>query len=133
MKRFRSRLVFILNAGLLILGMGQNAIYSQIKKVGNPAPENAPVLTVEISAKKFAFTPSRVEVPANTLVKINLTSLDVEHGFEIESYPHSCVTFKPGKSGNVELYTDKKGEFPFSCCHFCGMGHGKMKGVLVVK
>jgi cytochrome c oxidase subunit 2 len=133
MKRFRIGLLFILNAALLILGTGQSGLYSQIQKVGNPAPENAPVLTVEISAKKYAFTPSRIEVPANTLIKIKLTSLDAEHGFEIESYPHSCVKFKPGKTGNVELYTDKKGEFPFSCCHFCGMGHNKMKGILVVK
>jgi heme/copper-type cytochrome/quinol oxidase subunit 2 len=133
MKRFQVALVVFLNFALLIIGLSQNLLYSQIKKVGNPAPENAPILTVEISAKKYAFTPSKVELPANTLVRINLTSLDTEHGFEIESYPHSCLTFKPGKTGTVELYTDKKGEFAFSCCHLCGLGHSKMKGVLVVK
>jgi len=34
-----------------------------VKKIGNPAPAGAPVKEIEVSAKKYEFTPAEIEVP----------------------------------------------------------------------
>jgi cytochrome c oxidase subunit 2 len=118
----------------LIAGSWESTLFAQdVKRIGSPAPAGAPIKEIEMTAKKYEFSPSKINVPSNTLVRIRLTALDREHGFEITSYPGSCVTVKPGKTVSIEFYTDKKGEFEFSFCKFCGLGHGKMKGKLIVE
>jgi cytochrome c oxidase subunit 2 len=102
-------------------------------KVGDPPPADAPVKEVEVSAKKYEYSPAVIEVPLNTLVKIHLKATDREHGFEIKAFKGSCVKFKPNEPATVEFYVDKAAEYDFNCCKFCGMGHSGMKGKLVVK
>jgi cytochrome c oxidase subunit 2 len=118
----------------LFAGSRESTMFAQdVKRIGSPAPAGAPIKEIEMTAKKYEFSPSRINVPFNTLVRIHLTALDREHGFEITSYPGSCVSVKPGNTISIEFYTDKKGEFEFSCCKFCGLGHGKMKGKIIVE
>jgi cytochrome c oxidase subunit II len=121
--------------GLLLLSpsMRSDDKAGAVKKIGNAAPAGAPVKEIEISAKKYEFTPAEIEVPVNTLVRLHLKSTDKEHGFELKAMKDSCVKFKPEAPATLEFYADKAGELEFSCCKFCGMGHGKMKGKLVVK
>src|SRR6266480_2396838 len=97
-----------------------------VVKVGNPAPGDAPIKEVEVSAKKYEYTPQVIEVPVNTLVKIHLQAVDREHGFEMKSFKDSCIKFKPNEPATVEFYADKAGEYEFNCCKFCGLGHRKM-------
>lgn len=104
-----------------------------VRRVGAPPPAGAPVQDIEMSAKKYEFAPRRVEVPISTLVRIHLSATDREHGFELKDVKGSCVTYKPGAPVTVEFFVDRSGEWEFRCCKFCGLGHGKMKGVLVVK
>ena len=111
----------------------QSAKTAAVTKIGNPAPADAPVKEIEVSAKKYEFAPNLIEVPAKTLVRIHLKALDKEHGFGLKDFKDSCVKFKPQEPATVEVYADKTGEFEFSCCKFCGLGHAKMKGKLVVK
>ena len=66
-------------------------------------------------------------------VRIHLKALDREHGFEIKSIKDSCVKFKPDEPVTVEFYAGKAGEFEFTCCKFCGLGHKEMKGELIIK
>ena len=106
---------------------------TEVKRIGVPAPADAPVKDVEITAKKYEFSPSEVEIPVNTLIRFHLKAIDREHGFEVKSFKDSCVKFKPEAPATVELYFDKAAAYEFSCCKFCGMGHGKMKGKLIVK
>ena len=102
-------------------------------KIGNPPPADAVVKEIDVSAKKYEFDPALIEAPANTLLRIHLKAIDKEHGFEIKGIKDSCVKFKPNEPVTIEFYADKAGEFEFVCCKYCGFGHGKMKGKLVVK
>ena len=126
-------LVVALGFLLLASSMPADDKTAAVKKIGNPAPAGAPLKEIEVSAKKYEFTPAEIEVPVNTLVRLHLKATDKEHGFELKSVKDSCVKFKPEAPATLEFYADKTGEFEFSCCKFCGMGHGKMKGKLVVK
>ena len=105
----------------------------KVVKIGKPAPADAAVKEFDVSAKKYEFAPALIEVTANTLLKIHLKAIDKEHGFEIKGVKDSCVKFKPDEPVTIEFYADKAGEFEFVCCKYCGFGHGKMKGKLVVK
>ena len=126
-------LVVVLGFLLLIPSTRADEKAGEVKKVGSPAPAGAPVKEIEVSAKKYEFTPAEIEVPVNTLLRLHLTATDKEHGFELKSVKDSCVKFKPGAPATLEFYADKAGELEFSCCKFCGMGNGKMKGKLLVK
>jgi cytochrome c oxidase subunit 2 len=106
---------------------------ADVKRIGVPAPADAQSKDMEMTAKKYEFSPPEVEIPVNTLVRLHLKAIDREHGFEVKSFKDSCVKFKPEAPATVELYFDKAGAYEFNCCKFCGTGHGKMKGKLIVK
>ncbi len=129
----RNTLAVVLGLLLFAPSMRADDKTMAVKKIGNPAPAGAPVKEIEVSAKKYEFTPAEIEVPVNTLLRVHLKATDKEHGFELKSVKDSCVKFKPEAPATLEFYADKAGELEFSCCKFCGMGHGKMKGKLVVK
>jgi len=105
----------------------------RVIQFGNSPPADAPIKEVEVHAKKYEFTPSTIEVPVNTLLRIHLTAVDREHGIRIDSIQGDCARFKPGEPLTVDFFADKPGEYEFSCCKLCGLGHGKMKGKLIVK
>ena len=129
----KKAVVLLLGLLLLVPSMRSDDKAGAVKKIGNPAPAGAPVKEVEVSAKKYEFTPPEIEVPVNTLLRLHLKATDKEHGFALKSVKDSCVKFKPEAPATLEFYADKAGELEFSCCKFCGMGHGKMKGKIVVK
>jgi heme/copper-type cytochrome/quinol oxidase subunit 2 len=37
-----------------------------------------------------------------------------------------------GETATVEYVAEKPGTVEFKCCSFCGFGHGKMKGKIVI-
>jgi cytochrome c oxidase subunit 2 len=141
MKNTLTLLLAVLSS-LIIFGIGQiiaedkpasATAAGKVVKVGNPGPGDAVVKEFDVSAKKYEFDPALIEVAANTLLKIHLKAIDKEHGFEIKGVKDNCVKFSPNEPATIEFYADKAGEFEFACCKYCGMGHSKMKGKLVVK
>lgn len=98
-----------------------------------PAQEPPVVREIEVSAKKYEFSPTQIDVALNTVVRLKITAQDRDHGFEIEGVKDSKVDLKKGQATVVEYKADKAGTFPFKCTTFCGFGHGRMKGTIVVK
>ena len=88
---------------------------------------------VQMTAKKYEFSPSTVEVKAGTKIVFKITAVDHEHGFEIEGVKDSCVKIKKGDTATVEYVAEKPGTVEFRCCSYCGLGHGKMKGKIVIQ
>ncbi len=87
---------------------------------------------VDMTAKKYEFSPSTVEVQAGTKIIFKIKALDHEHGFEIEGVKDSCVKIKKGETATVEYMAEKAGTVEFRCCAYCGFGHGRMKGQIVI-
>jgi len=88
-------------------------------------------VTVNVTAKKYEFSPSTVTVAQGQHVKLEVTALDRSHGFAIKEY-NIDAQLEKGKPVTVDFVADKSGEFTFKCSDYCGLGHGKMKGKLVV-
>jgi heme/copper-type cytochrome/quinol oxidase subunit 2 len=98
------------------------------------AMQNAPaVKEIAIKAKKYDFTPNKIDIPVNTSVRFAITAEDHDHGFEIEGVKDSCVKIPKGETKTVDYRADKTGTFKFKCCDLCGIGHGGMKGQFTVK
>jgi cytochrome c oxidase subunit II len=81
---------------------------------------------IEITAKKFEFTPSEITLKKGELVILRLTSTDRVHGFM--SKPLKVDTdIAAGKTTDVAVTPDTAGDFTVICDHYCGTGHGNMK------
>ena len=87
---------------------------------------------VKMMAKKYDFTPDTITVKRGDPVKLVITALDHDHGFKIEAF-HINRKLPKGEPVSVEFTADQTGTFPFECSQFCGLGHKKMKGKLVVE
>ena len=87
---------------------------------------------ISVTAKKYEFSPSRIEVKVGEPVEITFTSEDTKHGFACKELGLEKVEFTKDEPQTVRFTADKAGTFPFKCAKFCGMGHGKMKGEIVV-
>ena len=89
---------------------------------------------IRVSAERFSFTPSRVEVDAGEDVEIRIRSDDTSHGFRIIGLDTSVTVPKRGKGEiSVPLKIDKPGRYVFECNRMCGAGHNFMRGELVVR
>ena len=91
-----------------------------------------PPREIQMTAKKYEFSPSTLSVKKGERVRLIITALDKDHGIKIEALGIEQI-LKKGVPTTVEFAADKAGEFPFQCSKFCGFGHGKMKGKLIVE
>jgi cytochrome c oxidase subunit II len=88
--------------------------------------------TIQVTAKKYEFNPSVITVKQGQHVKLVITATDRDHGFKLAAYSIE-QKLKKGVATPVEFTADQAGTFPFECSEFCGLGHGRMKGKLVVE
>jgi heme/copper-type cytochrome/quinol oxidase subunit 2 len=112
--------------GVLIAGMALSGVWAGAQESGSAAPE------IKMTAKKYEFDPSTVTVKQGQHVKLVITALDRDHGFELKAF-HINRHLKKGVPTTVEFTADRPGTFPFKCSDFCGLGHSRMKGKLVVE
>jgi cytochrome c oxidase subunit II len=81
---------------------------------------------IEISAKKFQFTPSEITLKKGEPVILRMTSTDRVHGFM--SKPFKIDTdIPPDKTTDVAITPETAGNFTIICDHYCGTGHSNMK------
>ena len=83
-------------------------------------------------ARDFAFTPSRLEVLQDDLVKITIQSADVAYSFTIDDYRLSR-RIPAGGSTTIEFRADRPGTFPFYSNMTSDARHAKMRGELIVR
>jgi len=92
-----------------------------------PAPRR-----VEIVASRYEFTPPVVEAQQGEVLELVLRSADTDHGFEIKPYGIKVAIPRGGAEVHVLLVADKPGRFVIECSEYCGSGHKRMRGELVV-
>jgi len=87
---------------------------------------------VWLTAVKYDFAPNVIKVKKGDRVKLVITSQDREHGFKLAAF-HIDQRLPKGEAVTVEFTADRAGTFPFQCLVFCGFGHKKMTGQLIVE
>jgi cytochrome c oxidase subunit II len=112
------------------------------------APAQSPRV-IEISAKKYLFTPNEIRVKEGEKIELRVHSVDVTHGVKLDVYPEGAkqkgapglVFDAPDQNGKVQkgvdqildFTADQPGTYDFKCARICGMGHGRMKGEIIVE
>lgn len=121
---------------LLALILSVNGPLASLRALAQEAPSNpqaaANVHEIQVTAKKYEFSPNPIRVKKGEPVKLIITATDHDHGFQLDAF-HIKQKLKKGEPTTVEFTPDKAGTFPFKCSVFCGLGHGGMKGQLVVE
>ena len=103
---------------------------------------------IELTAKKYEYSPSPVHVKAGTKVQLKINASDHDHGFKIATTPdgaernsqpglvftspQDCWLLKKGETTTIEFLAQTPGTYSFKCCHSCGLGHRGMKSQIVV-
>lgn len=85
-----------------------------------------------ISGRDYKFTPGRLEVTQDDLVKLTVRSEDVAYGFTIDHYRVS-KRIPAGGSVTLEFRADTAGTYTYYSNMTSDPRHGTMKGDLVVK
>ena len=84
-----------------------------------------------ISARKYAFSPGRLDVRQDDLVRVSLSTEDIPHSFTIDKY-RIAKRVEPGRPIVFEFRADQPGHFPIYCNLAADDGCRKMVGELVV-
>ena len=92
--------------------------------------DNMPV--VEITAKRFAFSPDKITLKKGQTVKLRLHSEDVTHGFFLRPLKLD-EEIPAGGIDEVVITPQVAGTFTTICDHFCGANHGNMNMTIVVE
>ncbi len=88
--------------------------------------------TFAVSARRYAFSPRRIEVTDGDVVRIELRTEDIAHSLTIDEYRVS-KRVEAGMSTVLEFRAERAGTFPFYCNLQLDEGCRKMRGELVVR
>ena len=88
---------------------------------------------IEVTASRFAFEPSTIDVAVGERVRLVVKSADGVHGIEIEKFDVKKEIPRGGTPVIVEFTAGAAGRFPILCSEYCGDGHEEMTGTLVVR
>lgn len=104
----------LITAIVAVLALSSPAAWSQ------PAPRR-----IEVTARRFSFTPSEITVRKGHPVVLVLKSEDVGHGIRIREL-NINLKVKAGGTAEVQFTPEKTGDFVGHCSVFCGAHHGSM-------
>ena len=134
-KEFGMKVLSIFLVSLIILSLllgfgfqilqGNSRVYAALEHA-------AKIREINLEAYQYGFHPDPIKVKKEEAVRLNITSRDVTHGVYIKDYNINVVA-KKGKIEKVEFIANKIGQFDIICSVYCGPGHSKMKGKLIVE
>lgn len=80
---------------------------------------------IEITARRFAFSPGEITLKKGEPVVLVLKSADVAHGLRFRDL-NVEVKVSAGGTAQIAFTPEKTGDFTGRCSVFCGAGHGSM-------
>jgi cytochrome c oxidase subunit II len=139
----------LLRIALLFLSGGLTVAAGFARRL-NISQADQQVQVIAMSAKKYEYSPSPIRVKRGTKVQLRITALDRTHGIKINLSPDGsdrkndsglifssnnddCFKLEKGIPTVVEFVARTPGTYSFHCCNRCGIGHGGMKGQIVVE
>ena len=95
-------------------------------------------LEIDVTAQQFSWlfdypggkeSEGELVVPLGRPVKLNITSIDVLHGFFLPAF-RVKIDAVPNMNTYGWFLADKLGEYDIMCTVYCGVGHSQMKAKL---
>ena len=87
---------------------------------------------ITFRARRYEFSPARIEVNRGDILKITVIAEDVPHSFTIDEYRIS-KRVSPDRSVTFELCADKRGRFVYYCSLTANERCREMRGELHVR
>jgi cytochrome c oxidase subunit II len=98
------------------------------------AAPQSPTRVVRVTAERFSFTPSEIEMTLGETVEIRVQSDDTAHGFRLAGGDVNLeVPKRGGGEATAVFHPDRAGRYVFECSRMCGAGHDFMRGEVVVR
>lgn len=93
------------------------------------------IASTSSSPSDDAFADTTINVKKGSKVIIYITNLEPNqpHGFGLVEFGLQSVVNPPQQTVEVKFVANKEGSFTFFCTVFCGTGHPRHKGTLVVE
>ncbi len=98
---------------------------------GVPIAEPAPGGDAYLLARMWWWTPV-LKLRQGETYRLHLSSLDLQHGFSLQPLNMNFQVL-PGYDHVLTITPTSKGEFTIVCNEFCGIGHDKMIGKILVE
>jgi cytochrome c oxidase subunit 2 len=109
--------------GLLVLVVGFSFFLLPYASGGSPSTR------VKVSGGQFYWTIDPAVLPAHTEIRLDVTSVDVNHGFGIydpDGRLVGSVQAMPGYVNDLRIEFDKVGQYRVRCFEYCGLSHHNM-------
>ena len=90
------------------------------------------VREVTVRGDKFAFSPDRIEVTQDDLVRVTAHSEDIAYSFAVDEY-RIVRRIPPGGTTTFEFRADRPGTFRFYSNLTNRSAHAEMQGQLIVR
>ncbi|HEY7113308.1 MAG TPA: cupredoxin domain-containing protein [Thermoanaerobaculia bacterium] len=119
--------IAVLPLSLAVFALATLASFAQ-----DAAAPAAPARKITVTARKYEFNPAKIEMKVGEPVEITLQAEDTTHGFTCKDLGVEKVVVEKGQSQSFVVTPQKAGTYEFKCAKWCGFGHGKMKGEIVV-
>lgn len=113
--------------GIVACGLLAAGFAARVAASGEPA-----VRRIEVKASRYAFEPARIEVQQGETVELVVRSADTDHGLAIKALRVKVKAPKGGAPVTASFVAAQPGRFTIECSEYCGSGHKRMRGELVV-
>ncbi len=91
-------------------------------------------IDVFLMAMRFSYTPSVLRLKHGVPYRFHMMSMDVDHGASINSGTAGHIMRRPAQTLVTMVMTfPNSGEFLVYCTVYCGLGHGQMRGKIIVE
>jgi len=146
----RLEIIWTIIPGVLLFGLGVYQIDTWRLIMGELPPESES-LVISVQAEQFEWHPTYpgldgelgtdddivapvnvIHIPVNQKVIVNLTSLDVLHSFFVPALRIKQDAV-PGLPQSLWFEATTTGEFEVACAELCGLGHYRMRSILIVE
>jgi cytochrome c oxidase subunit 2 len=94
--------------------------------------KSGPAEHINVVMKKYTITPSEIRVKAGQPVELDVTTADVQHGFDVPALGIK-EPVQPGKTTTISFTPSQKGQFDVQCGIICGPHHDDMTAKLIVE
>jgi heme/copper-type cytochrome/quinol oxidase subunit 2 len=118
--------------GLILLGTGACLLAGPASRLLSAQDQAPNRREFSIAARDYSFSPNRLEVMQDDLVKLTVESGDVAYSFTIDEYRLSRRIPAGGKAV-IEFRADQVGAFDFYSNMTSDARHSKMRGQLTVR
>jgi len=96
------------------------------------AREQGKVVEITLDGDHYTFSPARIEVQKDDLVKVTFHARDIAHSFTVDAY-RIAKRAAAGQTIVFEFRADQTGTFPFYCNLSQDDRCKQMKGEVVVR